>query len=385
MEEAITWESASKDAPPVSEQVETPAVETPEVETTLAPELDAQTVPEVETSEQVSEEMPEVQVDDDPNDPPEVRTLSTKAAKEWARRQFKDAEPLRTFINYEKPISDFATDLFNRSKTRYSELVNDVTQNHPDYISKKLFGMPAEDVKARLATPSATPEPTTPQQLEQPLTTEQLDQLPWELSEQLRTFQETQAQREAELKTQNEDLKKRLEAIEGKFTTKEQQEQQARLDNQKAEALKIGNDLYESAWSVVAEGIKDSGLEIQKDDPPRIQNLKSAALDLLSKERIEAVFDEDEENRKLVSQVMAAASRMERDNAFREEDNLKVRARAAFEKAKSSPKVQEILNEIVSFNSKSQKKTVPSVPAPGSAGGMTIKPPKTWDEAVAAH
>lgn len=400
MEEITTWESAanvvpetaSADAEAVTETVEQP-VETQPVEADPTLETDAPLVADVaarggESPEQV-EEKTDADVHED--DTPEILALpSGSASRRWARQQFKDALPTRTFLDYAKPIAEFSTDLEKRSQSRYGELVNDIAAHHADYISKRLFGLSAAEAKARLSTqpetPTATqPTATTAAQGTQPFTEEELNTLDWSVADRIQAMQEAQARKEAEAQAKEEALQKRLDALEGKVTTREQAEKQQLLQTQAAEARQIGQDLYDSVWTVVEQGIRDTGLEASKDDPQEIADLKEAARDLLAKAHIENAFDEDPENVKLVEGVMAAADRRERDNAFREEDNLKVRARAAFEKVKATGKVQSILRQLESHaTAKSHRpRTVPAPPVPGAAAGMTVKPPTTWDEAQA--
>jgi len=51
---------------------------------------------------------------------------------------------------------------------------------------------------------------------------------------------------------------------------------------------------------------------------------------------------------------------------------------------KNSPEVKAILGEIEALGqSKNPRGANPVPPAPGSSVGVTIKPPTTWDEAIA--
>jgi hypothetical protein len=410
MDEITTWESAANVAPEavpadagaVTEVTEQP-VETQTVEADPTLETDAPLVAEEAARGGESPETEQVaaakdseteDADVEEGDTPEIRALpSGSASKKWARRQFHDAAPIRKYHDLTAPISEVADDLFRRSQSRYTELVDDITANHADYISKKQHGLTVAEVaelkaKAGLSTQSetpATPIPTAqPAATAQAFTEEELNTLDWSVADRIQAMQETQAREKAEAQAKEEALQKRLDALEGKFTTSEQQKQQELLQSQQAEAHKIGQDLYDSVWTVVEQGLRDTGLEASKDDTQEIADLKEAARDLLAKARIESAFDEDPENVKLVEGVMAAANRRERDNAFREEDNLKVRARAAFEKVKATGKVQSILRQLESHATKSHRpRTVPAPPVPGSAAGMTVKPPSNWDEAVA--
>jgi hypothetical protein len=383
-----TWESAINPEPPVaSEQPEVQAEAAPEAQTETT---DTQLVAEESAREgesqpeQVAEEIEPEVFEESVDTPAEIRAMSTASQKEWAQRQFKDAEPVRTYLNYEKPISEFSEDLFQRSESRYRELVYDIVDHGADLATQRLFGIPYEEAKARLTNNAQTDTliPSDPQATAQPFDDTELNQMDWQVQERLQAYQEAQARKEAELKTQNEALQKRLDALEGKFTTKEQAEQQRITQERHAQAIQKGQELYTNVWSVVEQGIKDSGLEVSKDDPPRIQSLKRAAAKILSTQT-EPAFDADEANTKLVGLVMEALNRGEEANAFREEDNLKVRARQAFEKVKASEEVKAILDEIESFaNSKRTKREVPAPPVPGAVAGITPKPPTTWDEAI---
>lgn len=359
-----------------------PPAEASPLETTETAQVEPETEP-VRESESLTPEQPEPEKPKDDyvaeaDDPPEIAALSTPAAKRWAQRQFKDAAPTRKFVSYDVPISEFGDDLASRSPSRYTEHVQDVIRHHYDYIAQQLFGMKYEDVKERLGNgqPSTTPETVsttipTAEELNS-LTNEEIVER-WK--QQLATAQPTEETEK--LRSQVGELQKQLEAVTGKITSTEQTERQNQV-------VQIQNDVYSQVWKVVDECKRDWGLEVKADDPPRIANLKRAAARILDSDT-EPVFDEDESNRKVVEYVVNAAKRLEKDNAFREVDNLKVRARAAATKVKESPEVKEILDEINAYATKSKavtRATSPAPPAPGSSTGVTIKPPTTWDEAI---
>jgi len=387
MEEITTWESAAQDPAPVEP---TPIVEAPEpVETQPAatlekPEaapLEAEPSParesEIVTPEPAKEEPKAEEYVAEVNDPAEIAALPTPAAKKWAKRQFKDAEPLRNFLAYDHPIADFASDLQKRSTTRYQALVDDLATNHPDYLSNKLFGVPFEQAKAQLK--SNVPTPTPKPQIDQPTgIPPELEGLAPEVIEQFTQREQALAQERAAkeaIAQKVADLEKQLEAVTGKITNQETQAQKAEISAKQ-------NEIYDQVWSVVEEGIRNSGLEILPTDPPRIANLKTAAAKILRQEA-EPAFDKVDENTKIVKYVFEATNRREYDNAMREIDNLKVRARAAFESVKNSPDVKEILQQIqAEAQSKPSRPANPVPPAPGSSVGVAPKQPGTWDEAV---
>jgi len=410
MPEEPTWETASAvetpepAAPvaevPVAEPPVAPSAETPTLET--APPLVAEEAARESESQEVPEPPKEEVKDEDiqEGDTPEIKALpSGSSSRAWARRQFHDAAPVRTFLDFDKPIQEFGDDLYNRSQSRYREHVDDLFTRHADYASQKLFGLSVAEAKAKLA--SGQPVPTNPTASETkttlatatgaalPLTEAELDQLTnTEVVQRLTAFQaaqtaaqEAEKQRlQSEFQKQVDDLKKQFDAVNGKVQTQEEQAQLAEINEQQQKLL--GNVL-----TVVDDGIRTSGLEVKPDDPPKIANLKRAAVRLLDKQNIVAAFDAVPENAKLAHYAQEAIKRREYQNAFREEDNLKVRARAAFESVKQSPEVRAILDEIEAFanQSKGNSRAVnPIPPAPGSTAGVTIKPPTSWDEAQAA-
>lgn len=388
-----TWESASIETPETTSVVATPVVdvavppaETSTLETTEVPQLEAE-APARESESQEIRAIPdpskkEVKDEDvKEGDTAEILALPSKSsARQWARRQFHDAAPIRDFLDFDKPITSLGDELYGRSPSRYAEHVRDLITRH--------LGVTYEEAKTRLQA-NDQPVTTTPPATEQvnrgvtPPTEAELADL--DNTQVAQRFQQVLAAQEAEkqalraeFQKQFDDLKQRFEAVDGKVSTHEQQQREALIvENQ--------NKLYSNVWSVVDEVIRDSGLQAQPDDPPKIAGLKEAARDLLGKHNVEAAFDALEENTKLVQYVYEATKRGEFQNAFREEDNLKVRARTAAETVKQSPKMQAILEEIQEYAKQSKgnsRAPNPVPPAPGSSVGINIKPPTTWDEAV---
>jgi hypothetical protein len=393
MPDTDTWESASTPTPepPV---VETPAIKPPAevppaeattLEKTEAPQLEAEPAAVRETESEPQTPELKVEVKDDyvaeADDPPEITVLSSTASKRWAKRQFQDAKPVRKFQSFDVPIEQFGDDLHSLSASRYTEHVYDIFKRH----SQDLLGVPFDEVKSRLQ-PNGKPATTTPATATEAASLQSIS-LP--TAAELETmsnedvalrFQQVREQEEkrltAQFQKQFDEFKQQLEAVNGKLTTKEQAEQQTEIGKKQ-------NELYEQTWSAVDEAIRDWGLEAQADDPEEIANLKEAARDLIKKDA-EPAFDAVDDNTKLVRYVYEATKRREFSNAFRELDNLKVRARAAAETVKGSPKVKAILARIEEYASQSKgnsRAANPIPPAPGSSLGVSYKPPTTWDEA----
>jgi len=313
-----------------------------------------------------------------------IAALSSAASKRWAKRQFKDAVPVHNFLDFEKPISTVGDDLHRLSPSRYTEHVNDIFRRH----SKDLLGVPFDEVKIRLQT-NGQPATTTPATAEAissrsvSLPTEaELSQMTDEQVAQRFAQVQEQAKQQAatEFQKQIDDLKSQFDAVNGEVKTQKESAVQAEIGQKQ-------HELYTKVWSVVEDGIRDSGLEVLPTDPPKIASLKRAASGLLDKHNVEAAFDAVDDNTKLVKYVYEATNRREFQNAFREEDNLKVRARAAFETVKQSPEVKAILDEIEAYANQSKgnsRAANPIPPAPGSSLGVTIKAPISWDEAERA-
>ena len=385
-----TWDNvtqASPDPPPAP-------LETTEGQP--APEPAAQPTPEPAPAREGESEpiTPSPKADDyapEPDDPPEIAALTTPKAKAWAKRQFVEAKVVRDFLRPDHPIKSIGDDLYQRSPSRYWEHVDDIADTHADEIVKRLLGVPTlAEAKSKLQSqpaPVSTPSTTTqqPQQSTVTLTEAELNTLSdAQIVERFEAVKKS-AQEEAEQRLRTEfeqkfnELKSQFDDVNGKFKTQEQtaREQQVAAKNR---------ELYDKVWSVVEDGKRDLGLEPKADDPPKLVGLKQAAQHLLDQDNVERAFDESEDNIKLVKTVMEFNRRGEFHNAEREEDNLKVRARAAFEKAVQRPEVQTILSEIAAFVEQSKAKPKPTDPAPpvaGAAAGVTIKPPTTWDEAIA--
>jgi len=399
MPETDTWETASvapPPDPPVDPVVaaEPPAPEVPQAEAVApekpeAPQIEAEPAParESESPEQIAQpiQQDEIKTEDeyvaDADDPPEIALLTTPAAKRRAKRWFLDAKPIHVFDDFTRPIEEVGEQLFNRSRSRYTEHVADLAQRHSDFVSQKLFGKTVDEVKAHLQA-NGTPAATAPQvqSSDVPLLTEaELDSMSNEqVAQRVKEIQAATAEKlRTEYNQKYNDLKKQLDAVTGKLTTGEQQAQQAEIVTKQ-------NEIYSKVWSVVDEVVRTSGLEASPSDPPKIASLKEAARDLLDRHNVEAAFDASEDNRKVVENVVEATKRREFQAAEREIDNLKVRARAAATTIKQSAKMKAIMEEIEAYvnQSKTQSRASdPIPPAPGSALGITIKPPSTWDEA----
>lgn len=378
-----TWENAAAvETPPDTAEPATLQTDTP-----LLPVDEPVRKSETEVQPPVKE--PEEDKDVEEDDTPEILALPTgSSSRKWARRQFKDAAPTRIFDDLDKPIQSFGDELYKRSESRYFELVDEVINYHKDLVAQRLFGAKTfDELKSRLQ-PNVTPAaPATVGTTAITLpTADQLNQMTNEdIAALFPQVQESAAKtREealrAEFASQFGELKSQLDAVTGKQTETQQQAFKARASEEK-------NKLYDKVWSTVVDGgIRDSGLEVSVDDLPRIANLKRAAARILKAES-EPAFDADESNRKLIKTVVGFADRGEFQNAWREEDNLTVRARAAFASVKDSAEVKQIMDEIEAY-AKSTATTRadpnPKPPAPGSATGVSIKPPTTWDEAIAA-
>lgn len=382
-----TWESASEVAappvivdPPVSEPAPTTPLEKPDAAPLVAeppPVRESEVAPDSE------------KVIPDPNDPPEIQAITGEGGKRWARRQFQDAAPIRAFDDLDEPISKVGDDLYKRSESRYWELAEDFLKSHVDYFAQRMFGMPYKEAKEKFtATPTAPAPVTTVPDNTKLLTPAELDALTneqiverFQASETAKQQAIEAARQEAATQFQAKEaiLQKRLEDLEGKVTTREKQEIQTKY---KDETQK----LYNKVWDTVIEGgIRDSGLEVKSDDPPKIANLKNAAAKLLRTDS-EPTFDKDESNQKVLKTAVKFAERGEFQNMWREEDNLTVRARTAFESVKQSAELQAIIGEIEAYakSKTSTRAASPAPPVPGSAAGVTIKPPSTWAEAEAA-
>jgi hypothetical protein len=374
-----SWDTAETAAaiddtpPPVETPAETPALEATELPLTAEPEV-------ARESESVAEPPKEEVKDEDveADDTPEILALpSGSSSRKWARRQFKDAAPLRTFLS-DSPIQQFGDDLYNRSPSRYWEHVDEIAETHKDDFAQKWFKKSFADISSRLGNETPAPS-TTPTTAALP-TEAELDAL--SNAEILQRTQAAIEAREKELRTTFEsklsDVQQQLDAVNGKYTTHEQQVRQTQVQQ-------IESDLLTSVWNSVDDGVREAGLEVKPDDPPKVANLKRAIRRIIDKE-VSPTFDADAENVKVVQRVREFASRLEKDNVLREEDNLKVRARAALDKVKDLPEVKELIDQIKSLDTQSKttsRERDPAPPAPGSATGIVIKPATTWDEAEA--
>lgn len=377
---APTWDNPLPETPPEPPAQEATPSETPAA--TPQPELEAQ--PPAEPAPE-RESQPEAKDDyvAEADDPPEITALTTPAAKRWAKRQYTEAYPTRVYLDPQKPIAAFGDDLYQRSPTRYWEHVDDLIKNHGDYIAEKLLGvkMPADEIKSKLQPPAPTPSTTAPTTTTTLTEAELANLSDAQIVERFEAAQKN-AREEAETKLRTEfdeklnALKSQFEEVNGRFTTTQEQAREQQV-------FALESELKTNVMKVVDDAVRESGLEPKADDPPKLANLKKAALTII-KTQFEPTFDADEENVKVVDKVREFAKRLERANVFREEDNLKVRAKAAFEKVKDLPEMKAITDEILAYVEQSKAKpraANPAPPVPGAAAGLTVQPPSSWDEA----
>jgi hypothetical protein len=380
-----SWDTAETAAavdatPPPVEPPEIPAEATP-LEETATPQLDA-AVEAARESESVTP-TPEKDNLEQPDDSPEVRAIMREIQGEgrraWAIRQFQEAKAVRDFLDVDKPIQEFGDSLYQRSPSRYWEHVDEIAETHKDDLAQKWFGKSFAEISSRLGTTEPAPS-TTPTTTAALPTEAELDAL--SNAEILQRTQAAIEAREKELRTEFDskvsDLQKQFDAVNGKYTTHEQQVRQTQIQQ-------IESDLKTSVWKAVDDGVRELGLEVNATDPPELANLKKAAVRIIDAQ-VTPTFDADAENVKVVQRVREFASRLEKDNVFREEDNLRVRARAALSKVAESPEVQVLIEKIKSLDTQSKttsRERDPAPPAPGSSKGVTLKPPTNWDEAEA--
>lgn len=396
--DTLTSEQPVSEAAPAVEESPAPAVaetapaETPTLEPTAPLPAEAEPVRESESEPEEKspkkDVAPEKDEDVQDGDTPEILALpSGSSARRWAREQFKKAKPVHAFLDLDQPIKTVGDELYQLSESRYFEHVDDVAKHHADYLTEKLFGLKSYDeAKAKLTSSGEQPSPTTTPQPKSDIalpTEAELDALTNEqivqrmAQVQQSAAEQAKAEMEAAMNAKVADMQKQLDAVTGKIGTHEQQAREAQV-------AKIQDDLRASVLTVVDEVIRDSGLEDKPNDPEKIANLKAAARDMIQT-KYDKAFDADEENLKVIDRVREYAKRLERHNAFREEDNLKVRLRAACEKIKQQREFKAIFDEIEAYANQSKAPTRtggPVVPAPGAPAGVAPKSPMNWDEAI---
>jgi hypothetical protein len=389
-----TWDNVEASiAPPADTGVE--GSDTPEVEPTpveAEAEIPAEVVaaPSGDAIAGEDEAQPEADTEDDEetHDPPEIQALPSRSAqrrqarRERVERLEAESEPARKFRDPTEPISSFSEDLESMSQSRYGELCSDIFKNHGDqYLVGERYretGLTAEEIdavvqKAAAAKQSGTLD-TAPADPNYDPYEDSL--IPDDVKERLRKADE--------LERQFGEVKSKVEG----FETKEQERK--RLADE-AQVRAIEDKVFQTVFPVVAEAVKEYGLEENKDDPPLIAGLKEAGRELLVS-NVDPVFMEDEDNRKAVDRVKHWASKKEEANALREADPLKVRSRSAAEKIRQMPKLDAILSAIQQLSEKKAEKIEqrgkgqPPVPASAPSGGSVI--PKTdiksWDDALAS-
>jgi hypothetical protein len=377
-----TWDTAIADAgtpPPSGEIQETPsetveaqpapAEETTQTQETAAVETTSdEAARTVETPE--AETAPEVQAKEEvnPEDPPEVNALPPSARK-WARNRDREARVVDDFLDPEKPVLKTAERLYEKSASRYSELATTIYDTHRDFFLERDFGLTYEELKARA---TAEPQPRGDAQI------------PGEGYDPLEDDSQPDSVK-AEIR-ESRALKEKYGTLESKVTSIEQQEQQRADEARQAQVEKIGQELYESVLTVIPEGIKEFGLEVSERDPPIVKGLKLAAQHILKTEVVPA-FDRDPDNVKAVKRAQDFARRLERDNAFREEDALKVRTRNALTSVREREEVKAIFDALKLYADSQAAKigargsTAPQVPAANGGGTMPLsQPAATWDQ-----
>lgn len=401
MEEATTWDTAIESAalpPPTGEtpeQVAEPIIDSPQPATDETPE--AQTTGEVENADQPAREPetpaadkeattePEPKVADDlqQDDPEEVKALPTPAARRWARGRDREARLVDAYLDPEVPALDVANRLYEKSQSRYTELVNGVGDAHWDYLVSRKLGISAEELDGRLKAIPETPSHDQTRIQDDPSYDPLADPLVPDTEKAL--IREAKQARE-----ESAALKAQMEQVTGKVSTFEQAEEERKREIHVQKAQAIEQELRESVMSVIPEEIREYGLEVSDQDIPLIKGLKKAAQFILNTDLV-PTFDADADNVKAVSRATHFADKLERDNAFKEEDALKVRVRGALGKVKEREDVRAIFEAIETvgkFQSeklKTRGKGQP--PAPPNASPGTVIASKqiaSWEDAEAA-
>lgn len=353
---------STTDEPTVeSTQAVEAAPETATEETPNTAEVEQPTDPAAREAEaaQPSEEKPDDDIQEGDTD--EIKALPRGAARAWARRRDRDAKLLDKFVGTE-PISAMAEDLLQKSPSRYTELAYDIVENTD--ILQRMFGASAEEIKAKLA---ATPE-QSPSQLEPSINPDDPQNDP-DVPDYVKEIL-------AADKAAKDALTKQVEELGGKVSTIEQTEAQRQAEARQAKVEQIETELLQSVLSVVPEGIKSYGLEVSEKDPPAIAGLKKLASFYLMS-NVESAFNESQDNLKATERAKEYAKRLERDNAFREEDALKVRTRAALDKVKEREEIKAVfdaIRQITEYQAKqiaSRGLNTPFAPASSASAPLT--------------
>jgi len=360
--------------PPVVEAAPEPAAE--QAETPNTAEVESITDPAAREAQpqavQPSEEKPDDDIQEGDTD--EIKALPRGQARRWARNKARDAQLSEKYLGTE-PISAIAEDLYTKSPSRYSELAFDIIQN--------TFGMPYEAVKAKLESANGNGEVKS--QLEPSLNPDDPQNDP-DVPDYVKEIL-------AADKAAKDALTKQVEELGGKVSTIEQTEAQRQAEARQTKVDQIETELLRSVLTVVPEGIKSYGLEVSEKDPPAIAGLKQLASFYLMA-NVEGVFNESPDNVKATERAKEYAKRLERDNAFREEDALKVRTRAALDKVKERPEVKAVFDAIKTITEHQAKQiasrglTTPGAPASSASapldtqGQLTGGISEMWEQSI---
>lgn len=174
-------------------------------------------------------------------------------------------------------------------------------------------------------------------------------------------------------------LRQRFPEIERELSTFRTERQTRAEEARKQQVNELGQELYQSVFSVVAERRNKLGLEAKPSDTPRVRGIKAALNKALSDEALEAAFEADADRKALSERALHKVDRLERDGAFAFRDPLAVMAEMTFQEVVESEEVKSLLDAL---KSELQAQSTPRDPSarPEMVAGAPAapKPSDAW-------
>lgn len=133
-----------------------------------------------------------------------------------------------------------------------------------------------------------------------------------------------------------------------------------KTERQSEEVSKLGQELYQSVFSVVEDRKKKLGLEVLPTDSEEVKDIKQDLESLLSDESIEQAFMSNEDNARISDRAISYIKKRDKPGAFAYRDTLSVAAEVAFEQMLRDGRVGRKLTQLKSVMESQSKPKDPA-------------------------
>lgn len=152
---------------------------------------------------------------------------------------------------------------------------------------------------------------------------------------------------------------------------------------EKDDVTKLGQELYQSVFSVVEERKKKLGLEVHPTDSEEVKDIKQDLQSLLSDESVEQAFMSNEDNARISDRAIAYVKKRDKSGAFAYRDTLSVAAEVAFEQMLRDGRISRKLAQLKSvMESQSKPKDPTSRPEIVAGSPAGFSGPDPFDDGI---